>query len=117
MESLLQVVAGKDLINSLKAYAALQGLLLRDVLQEAVGTFLEERRAMVVKEGRPDYLAATRGGRVLNVRLPEKVARAVRKAAKEDEVSPPRVLYTAIVKYARVRKLGGLTLKYGVPKP
>ena len=103
---LRQTGASEQFIRALRRLASDQGLLLRDLYGEALSDFLRHRDVVKRKREVVEYLASPQRPKVVNVRLTADLTQAVDQAAEADDVSSARLIYTALVRYARERGYG-----------
>jgi hypothetical protein len=90
-ETLKQLKLGEDTRYALKAFAAQEGIFLKQLYQDAVRWFLASND--------PEYLASPRDGVYISIWLPHPIVREVRSRAEEDSQPQNRVIYTSLVKY------------------
>ncbi len=101
----LQTTAPASIVHALKGYSGYSGLSLQSVCEDAVNDFLKYRSERKKEGGSVFYITSPRGSIPFNLVLPVRLSTKVRNAAKVDTVSIRRVLYTALVHYARDNEL------------
>ena len=88
------------LIKKLKIEAAVRGMYLQDLYEEAFLCFLEKRSSLG-KSGMV-YLASPRDEKELNIKIRPSVFAKIDGVAKEDKVSLRRLIYTALFNYVNM---------------
>ncbi len=88
------------LIKKLKIEAAVRGIYLQDLYEEALLYFLEKRSSL--ENGDLFYLTSPRDEKELNVKIRPSVFAQIEVAAEEDRVSLRRLIYTALFNYVNM---------------
>ena len=88
------------LIKKLKIEAAVRGIYLQDLYEEALLYFLEKRSFL--ENGDLFYLTSPRDEKELNVKIRPSVFAKIEGVAEEDKVSLRRLIYTALFNYVNM---------------
>lgn len=107
---LKQTEVTEDVKHAYKLHAVQNRQLLQTVYDEAVADFLKSRAALAKEKKAPEYKVPSKGPgkqepKPLNVRIREDLAEKAEKASADDGISDRRLIYTALIDYAKKNKL------------
>ena len=92
-----------NLIKKLKIEAAVRGIYLQDLYEEALLYFLEKRSFL--ENGDLFYLTSPKDEKELNVKIRPSVFAKMEGVAEEDKVSLRRLIYTALFNYVNMLEI------------
>ena len=96
----------KDMLRQqVKTFASQNQMYLKEVYERALRTLIHYRRKLEEQGKSLVYLVSPQDGTTINITLSVGMARKVKAISSKDKVSDRRILYTALILYAKKHQI------------